>query len=132
VSEKLALGCIGERPVVGQFVDLADVVQKCSREKEIPVDLRIIPAHEVARSEERHDVVEQASDESMVEGLGSGSIAVRRSDPRIGHERLHEGFQMRVLKSGDKVRESLPKLVDVFGCFRKVIRKHNLRLPELA
>src|SRR5215468_8062490 len=101
MPEKLALGCIGERSVVGQFVDFADIVQKCSCEKEIPVDLGIIPAHQVARAEQRHHVVKQASDESMMERLGGGSITVGSRDLWIGHECLHEGFQMRVLKSGN-------------------------------
>ena len=51
VAEKLALGGVGEGAVVGELVNLANVVQECAGEQEIAVDLRIVLAHQIAGTE---------------------------------------------------------------------------------
>src|SRR5580692_9751227 len=102
VAEKLAFGRIGKRPVVGEFMNLADVVEKGAGEEKVASDLRIIVAHEIAGAEQRNDVIKQAADVGVVKGLGRGGVAVRGSDFRIGHEALDQRFEMRVLKGGNE------------------------------
>ena len=98
VAEQLALGGVGERTVVGEFVNLADVVQKRAGEKQIAIDLRIVLAHQIAGAEQRDDVIEQAADVGMMQRLGGGSVAVGGGDFRIGHEGLDQRLEMRILE----------------------------------
>ena len=95
---KLALGGVGERTVVGEFVNLADVVQKCAGEKQVAIDLRIVPAHQIAGTEQGDDVIEQAADIRMMQSLSGGRVAVSGGDLRVGHEGLDQRFQMRILE----------------------------------
>ena len=88
MTEKLAVGRVGERAVVGQLVNLADIVEKSAGENKVAIDLRIIPANQVARAEQRDDVVEQAADIGVMQRLGGGSVAIGGGDFRIGHECL--------------------------------------------
>src|ERR1700682_565636 len=88
VSKELAACGVGKRAVVGQFMDLADVMQKRSAEEKVAVDLRIVLAHQVAGSRKGYDVVEQAPDVCMVQGFRGWSITVGASDFGIGHKRL--------------------------------------------
>ena len=55
-------------------------------------------------------MIEQSADVGVVQGLGGGRVAVGGSDLRIGHESLHQRFQMRVLEAGDEIAERLPQL----------------------
>src|ERR1035438_368458 len=93
VTKKLALRGVGERAVVGELVNLADIMQKCAGEKQVAVDLRVVLAHQVAGAEQRDDVIEQATDVGVMQGLGRGSVAVRGGYFRIGHKGLDERFQ---------------------------------------
>src|SRR5882724_2087534 len=66
VTEQLAASAVGKRPVIGQFVNLPDIVQECTRQEQIAVDLRIIPAKQIAGTKQRNYVIEQAADVGMV------------------------------------------------------------------
>src|SRR6185437_3357681 len=74
VAKQLAFGCIGKRPVVGKFVDFADVVQKSAGEKQVAVDLRIVLTDQVTGTGERDHMVEQPTDIGVMQSLGRGSI----------------------------------------------------------
>ena len=50
VAQQLALGRVRKRAVVGQLVNLADVVQERAGEKKIAIDLGIVLAHQIAGS----------------------------------------------------------------------------------
>ena len=67
VAEQLALGRVGERAVIGEFVNFADVVQERARQQQVAIDLRIIPAHQIAGTEQRNDVIEQAADVGVMQ-----------------------------------------------------------------
>ncbi len=98
MAKKLPLGGVGERAIVGEFVNLADVVQKGAGEKEIAIDLGIVTAHQITRTEQRDHVIEQTADVGVMQSLGCGSVTIGGSDFRIGHERLDERLEMRILK----------------------------------
>ena len=132
VAEELALGGVGERAVVGELVNLADVVQKRAGEQEIAVDLRIVLAHQIAGAKQRNDVIEQAADVGVMQGLGSGSVAVGGGDFRIGHEGLNERLQMRILEGRDEGRQGLPEFVDVLGGLGKVVGEIDFGFAQLA
>src|SRR5271157_1237711 len=132
VAEKLAAVGIGERTVVGQLVNLADVEQERAGEKKIAVHLGIVPRNQIAGAEQRDDVVEQAADVGVMERLGGRSIAVCGGDFRIGHEGLHQRFEMRILDGGDEVAQGLPQLVNVFGGLGQVVGKVNLGFAQFA
>ncbi len=98
VAEQLALGGVGEGAVVGEFVNLADVVQKCAGEQKVAIDLGIVLAHQIAGTEQRDDVIEQSADVGVMQSLGGGGVAVGGGDFRIGHEGLDERLEMRILE----------------------------------
>ena len=121
MSEKLALGRVGERAVVGKLVNLADVVKKGASKQKIAIDLRIVFAGQIAGAEQRDHVIEQAADVSVMQALGRGSAAISRRDFRIVHEGLQQGFQMSVLKGSDESGQCLPEFVDVLRGLGKII-----------
>src|SRR5258708_36999433 len=69
VTKKLAAGGIGERAIVGQLVDLANVMQKRAAKKKVAVDLGIVLADQVAGARKGYDVVGQAPDVGMMKTL---------------------------------------------------------------
>src|SRR4029077_11660352 len=103
VPEQLPTGGVGEGPIVGQLVNLADIVQKRTREDQIPVHLRVVAADQVTRPEKRYDVIQQATDISMMQCFRGWRIAVGLRNFRIGHESLNQPLQMLVLKARYKV-----------------------------
>src|SRR4029077_5995899 len=123
VAEQLAACAVGKRPVVGQFVNLADVVQERSRQEQIAVDLRIIPAEQIAGTKQRNHVIAQTADGGMVQGLGGGRDAVALGNFRIGQKQFHQRLQVRVLKGADEVSQRAPELVNVLGGLGQVIGK---------
>src|SRR5208283_823219 len=132
VAEQLATVGIGERAVVGELVNLADVVEECAGEKKIAVDLGIVPAKQIAGAEQRDDVIEQAANVGVMEGLGGWSVAVSGGNFRVGHEGLHQRLEMRILDRGDEVAQGLPELVNVFGGLGKIVGEVNLGFTQLA
>src|SRR5690242_6709324 len=98
MAKKLAFRCVRERSVVGKLVDFADVVEEGAGKKKIAIDLWIVAADQVTGADKRDDVIEEASDVSVVQGLRRGSIAVSGGDFGIGHERLNQSPEMRILK----------------------------------
>src|SRR5882762_763599 len=126
VAEKLAFGGVGERAVVGEFVNLPDVVQKRSGEKEIAIHLRIVLAHQVAGTKQRDDMIEQAADVGVMQRFGGGSVAIGGSDFRVGHEGFYQRLEVLILERGDKGRQSSPQFVDVFSGLGKVVGEVDL------
>src|SRR5579872_6239910 len=61
VPQQLAARGVRKRPVVSKLVNLADVVQERASEKQITINLRIIPAHKIAGTEQRDHVIEQST-----------------------------------------------------------------------
>ena len=113
-------------------MNLADVVQKGAGEQKIAIDLGIVLAHQIAGTEQRDDVIEQAADVGVMQGLGGGGIAVGGGDFRIGHESLHQRLEMRILKRRDEAGQSLPEFVDVFGGLGKVVGEIDFGFAQLA
>src|ERR1700691_710232 len=102
VAEQLAPRGVGERAVISEFVNLADVMQEGASEQEIAVNLGIILAHKIARTEERHHMIEQSADISVMQSFGSRSIAVRLGNLRVRHESFHQRLEMGVAKGSDE------------------------------
>ncbi len=127
VPEQLATRGVRERTVVSQLVDLADVVQESAGQQQVAIDLRIVPADQIAGAAQRDHVVEQASDVGVVQSLGSGRSAVGLRNLRVGHESFDQGLEVGVLKGGDKSRQGLPELVDIFGGLGKVVGEIDFR-----
>src|SRR5271166_3155824 len=90
MAKELAFRRVTEGAVVGELVNLADVVEEGSSQEKVAIDLRIVLAHQIAGTEERDDVIEQASDVSVVKSFGRGSVPVSGGDFRIGHEGLDQ------------------------------------------
>ena len=88
VPEQLSARGVGKRAVVGEFMNLANIVQECAGEQQIAVDLRIVAAHQVAGLEKRDHMIEQATDVGMMQGLGSGGVAVGFGDLRAPGKEL--------------------------------------------
>ncbi len=59
VPHELALIGVGERPVIRQLVDLADVVQEDAGQEQVAVDLGVEIDDPVGHVEQRHDVLDQ-------------------------------------------------------------------------
>src|SRR5437667_9369941 len=67
VPEQLAASGVRKGAIVSQFVDFADIVQKSASEQQVAINVRIIAAHQVAGTEQRHYVLKQASNESVMQ-----------------------------------------------------------------
>src|ERR1700739_370902 len=103
-------------------MNLADVMQECAGEEQIAIDgLRVIAAGQVAQLEQRDYVVQQSSDESMMQRLGCGSVFISVLDFGIGHESAHQRLQMRITEAIYKILNRLPKLADVLGGAGQVV-----------
>ena len=85
-------------------MDLADVMEKRAGEQQITVDLRIVSADQVTGAEQRHHVIQQATNIGVMQRFRGGGVAVRAGNFRICHERLHQPLQVLVLETGDEVR----------------------------
>src|SRR5215469_17005069 len=92
VAEKLPFCGVCERAVVGEFVDLPDVMQKSATQQEIAVDFGIIPANQITRAEQGNHVIEQTADIRMVERFRCWGIAVSGGNLRIRHESLNQSL----------------------------------------
>src|ERR1700730_13495915 len=108
VPKQLTPRTVGKGAIVSELVDLADIMQEGAGEQQITVHLRIVAAHEVAGVAQRDDVLKQAADERMMQGLGGGRIAVSFGAFRIGHASLNQRLEMGVLESSDEARQSPP------------------------
>src|SRR5271169_1061288 len=84
VAEQLAARGVGERAVVGEFVNFADVVKKAAGQQQIAIHLRIVSADQVAGAKQRDHVVKQAADIGVMQRLGGGSVAISSCDLRVG------------------------------------------------
>ncbi len=102
-------------------MNLADVVQECAGEQKIAINLRIILAHQIAGTEERHHVIEQSADVGVVQSFGGRSIAVRLGNLRVRHESFHQRLEMGIAKGSYESCQGLPQLADIFGRLRQVI-----------
>src|SRR5579872_6708889 len=98
VPEQLSFSRIRKSAMVSKLVNLADVVQECSRQQQISIDVRIVATHQVAGAAERDHVIEQAADVGVVQSLCGGGVAVGFSDVRIGHERLKQRLEVWILE----------------------------------
>src|ERR1700690_538936 len=121
VSKQLPARRVGKRAIVGELVDLTDIMKKCAREQEITVDLWIVAANQIAGAEQGHHVIQQTTDIGMVKCLGGGRVPVSFGYFRVCHEGFDEGLQIRIFKTSDEARKSLPKFADVLGGFWQVI-----------
>src|SRR6266481_2022487 len=107
MPQQLAARGVGERTVVSKFVDLPDMVKERAGEQQVAINVRVIAAHQVARIEQRDYVLQQTSDESVMQGLGGRSVAVGFRNLRVGHERLNQRLEGRGLESCDVARQCL-------------------------
>src|ERR1041385_2916610 len=93
VSQKLAARGVCKGTRKGEFMDLADVMEKSAGQKQVAIDgLRIITACQVTELEEENHVVKQPADEGMVQRLGCRRILVRVFNLGIGHESAQQGL----------------------------------------
>src|SRR5581483_5431637 len=128
VPEQLPPRGVTERPVIGELVNLADVMQKSAGQQKIAINLGIIAAYQVAGAEQGDDVIQQSANVGVVQSFCRGSAAIRCGNLCIGHEGLRESFEVRILKARHKFPEGAPQLVDVLRGFRQVVRKIYFRL----
>src|ERR1700722_537808 len=135
VPEELAFGCVGERAVVSQFVNLADIVQKNTSENQIAVDLRIILTQQIAGASQRYHVVEQAANIGVMQRLRCWSVTISCSNCGIRHECLYQRLKVRILKRDDKCGQGPPQFVDIFRGLGKIVVKFDFgvaQLPQLV
>src|ERR1700756_1195064 len=131
VPEQLPAGGVREGAIVSEFVDLADIVQERARQHQVTVDLGIVAADQIAGTEQRNNVIEQAADIGMVQRLGGWSIAIRLGNLPVRHGGLNERLQVRVFKTGHIFAQALPEFVNVPGGFGKIVAVINFRIAQL-
>src|SRR5262250_381580 len=88
VSQQLSLGCVCDRALIGQLVNLADVMQESAGQQQIAIYLRIVAHREITNREQRHHVIQQSADVSVMQGLRGWSVLVGSSDSAISHKAL--------------------------------------------
>src|SRR5882672_11489639 len=132
MSEELAARGVGERAVVGKLVDFSDVVEKCAAEEQVAVHLRIVLADQIAGAKQRDDVIEQASDVGVMQGLGGWGVAVSGGNFRVGHERLNQRLEVLVLEGRDEVCQCLPEFINILRRLRQVVIELNFGFAKLA
>src|SRR5438045_6049098 len=108
MPQQLPARCVGERAVVGKFVNLSDIVKKCAGEQEIAIDLRIVATNQVTGTKQGNNVIEQPTDVGMVQRFGSRSTLVGGGDFRVAHKGLHQRLKMMILEGCDKLLERAP------------------------
>src|SRR5882762_3312065 len=89
VAEQLAPGGVRKRAVVGEFVDLAEIVKERAAEQEVAINLGIVAAHQVAAAKQRDNVIEKPSNVGVMERLGGWGVAIGSGDFRVSHESLN-------------------------------------------
>src|SRR5438876_4467006 len=72
VADQHSLDRVPEGAGVGQFVDLADVVQDGPGDQQIPVEPEIAYRDELGERAEGNDVLEKAAQTSVVQRFGRG------------------------------------------------------------
>src|SRR5208282_2201506 len=132
VSEQLAARGVGKRAVVGQLLDLADVMQEGSGQNQIAIDLGIVPAEEIAGAEQGYDVIEQSADVGMMKRLGGRGIAVALGNLGVCHEELDQRLEVRILKARDKLGQGAPEFTDILIGFGKVVGVVDFRFFHAA
>src|SRR5579862_729128 len=83
VAQKLATCGVSKRTMVTKFVNLADVVQERAGQQQVTIDLRVISSDQIAGPKQRHDMIEQSANVSMMQCLRRGSVSVSRCNLRI-------------------------------------------------
>ena len=91
MPKQLTAAGVGKRPVVAKLVNLADIVQEGAREQQVAVDLRVIPGNQIAGTEQRHNVIQEPANVSVMKSLRGWRAAICESNFRIKHKRLHQG-----------------------------------------
>ena len=85
VAQQLAFGAIAEASVVGQFVNLADVVQHHSGHQQVGVHVRVVRGCHLRQGTKRKHVLDQPADVGVVDALGRGRDLVPAADLRVFH-----------------------------------------------
>src|SRR5208282_4893009 len=132
MAEELAARGIGKGAIVIQLLNLADVMQKRSRQQQIAVDLGIIAADQIAGTEQGNDVIEESADVGVVKSLGGGGIAVALSNLRIRHEQVDQRLQVGILQCGHKFGQRCPEFADVLGSLGQIIGEVDFRFFHAA
>src|SRR4029079_11665218 len=86
VPEQLSAAGVGERAIVGQFVNFADVMEERTGQQKVAIDLGIVARDQVAGAKQGNHVIEQTADIGVVKALGGGRVLVRVRNFAIRHE----------------------------------------------
>src|ERR1700681_1135308 len=77
-------------------------------------------------------MIEKAADVGVMQCLRCRGVPIGGSDFRVGHERLDQPLEMRILERGYESRQSFPEFVHVLGGLGKVVSEVDLGFPQLA
>ena len=55
-------------------MDFSNIVKERAGQKQIAIDLRIIAAHQIARAEQRDDVIQQSADVGVMQVFAAGAL----------------------------------------------------------
>src|SRR5262244_1426092 len=85
VAEQLPAAGVRKRASIGQLVNLSNVMQKRSCEKQIAIDLRVVSRDQVTGAKQRNHMVQQTAYVCVMERLRCRSAAISDRDLGISH-----------------------------------------------
>ena len=132
VPQQLSARRVRKGAVIGELVNLTDVMQERTGKQQITIDLGIIAAQQIARTKKRDHVIEQSPNVSVMQSFGRGRVAIGFRNFRIRHECFYQRFEVGIAKSSDESRQRLPQFADVFGGLRQIIGEVNFRIAQAA
>ena len=121
VADELALVGVGEGAVVGELVDLADVVQEDAGQQQVAVDLGIEVEDPVGDVEQGDDVLEQPALVGVVVLDARRRRGELADELVVDQEALDQGAEVRVAHRQEHLAQPGHQLGDVLRALRQEI-----------
>jgi hypothetical protein len=108
-----AKSAIPEGAGVGQFVDLADVVQDGPGDQQIPVEPEVAHRDELGERTDGNDVLEKTAEINVVQRFGGGRYAKQPGDLLIFQKCLQELPDLAVSNLNHELLKLEPELLNI-------------------
>jgi len=129
VTDQHSLDRVPEGAGVGQFVDLADVVQDGPGDQQIPVEPEIADRDELVEPVERNDMLKKTSEINVVQRFGGGRYAKQPGDLLIFQKFLQELPDLAVSNLNHELLNLEPQLLNIPRRLWEEIGGIDLRVP---
>jgi hypothetical protein len=132
MTQQLAVSRVPKPTLVTQFIDLAKIMQHCTRLKKVDVYPAIVLTNLFAESDERKRMLEQTTQVRVMHRLRGGRPPKLSRRFLVGKDILEKLSQVGVIKSANRRHEFGKHLIGVVRRSWEVVRQIDLTLFAAA